>query len=43
MKKQLLTHRRIKEVTINSEFSWWKDDYTEFCLEFDKRLSLIHI
>lgn len=37
MKKQLLTHRRIKEVTINSEFSWWKDDYTEFCLEFDKR------
>ena len=37
MKKQLLTHRRIKEVTINSEFSWWKDDYTEFYLEFDKR------
>ncbi len=37
MKKQLLTHRRIKEVTINSEFSWWKDDYTEFYLELDKR------
>ena len=37
MKKQLLTHRRIKEVTISSEFSWWKDDYTEFYLEFDKR------
>ena len=37
MKKLLLTHRRIKEVTINSEFSWWKDDYTEFFLEFDKR------
>lgn len=37
MKKQLLTHRRIKEVTINSEFLWWKDDYTEFYLEFDKR------
>lgn len=37
MKKQLLAHRRIKEVTINSEFSWWKDDYTEFYLEFDKR------
>lgn len=37
MKKLLLTHRRIKEVTINSEFSWWKDDYTEFYLEFDKR------
>ena len=37
MKKQLLTHRRIKEVTINSEFSWWKDDYSEFFLDFDKR------
>jgi multidrug efflux pump subunit AcrB len=37
MKKQLLTHRRIKDVTVNSEFSWWKDDYTEFYLEFDKR------
>jgi multidrug efflux pump subunit AcrB len=37
MKKQLLTHRRIKDVTISSEFSWWKDDYTEFYLEFDKR------
>lgn len=37
MKIQLLAHRRIKEVTINSEFSWWKDDYTEFYLEFDKR------
>ena len=36
MKKLLLTHRRIKEVTVNSEFSWWKDDYTEFFLEFDK-------
>lgn len=36
MKKQLLSHRRIKEVTVNSEFSWWKDDYTEFYLEFDK-------
>jgi multidrug efflux pump subunit AcrB len=37
MKKQLLTHRRIKDVTVSSEFSWWKDDYTEFYLEFDKR------
>ena len=37
MKKQLLTHRRIKEVTINSEFSWWKDDYSEFFLDFNKR------
>lgn len=37
MKKKLLTHRRIKEVTINSEFSWWKDDYSEFFLSFDKQ------
>lgn len=37
MKKQFLSHRRIKEVTINSEFSWWKDDYTEFFLQFDKQ------
>lgn len=37
MKKQLLSHRRIKEVNINSEFSWWKDDYTEFSLEFNKQ------
>lgn len=36
MKKLLLTHRRIKEVTVNSEFSYWKDDYTEFFLQFDK-------
>lgn len=33
----LLTHRRIKEVNIDTEFSYWKDDYTEFYLEFDKR------
>ena len=36
LKSRLLEHRRIKEVTINSEFSWWKDDYSEFYLEFDK-------
>ena len=36
MKKKLLSHRRIKEVIINSEFSYWKDDYTEFFLQFDK-------
>ncbi|MDE6188621.1 MAG: efflux RND transporter permease subunit, partial [Duncaniella sp.] len=36
----LLTHRRIKEVSIASEFSNWKDDYTEFHLVFDRdRLS----
>lgn len=36
LKEKLLEHRRIKEVTINSEFSWWKDDYSEFYLELDK-------
>lgn len=29
-KKELLQHRRIKEVTINSEFLWHKDDYEEY-------------
>jgi multidrug efflux pump subunit AcrB len=29
-KARLLEHRRIKDVTINSEFSWFKDDYQEF-------------
>ena len=32
LKEKLLLHRRIKEVTVNSEFSWWKDDYSEFYL-----------
>lgn len=32
----LLTHRRIKEVTVGSEFSWYKDDYTEFYLDIDR-------
>lgn len=32
----LLTIKRIKEVTINSEFSYYKDDYTEFYLDIDK-------
>ena len=41
LKEKLLLHRRIKEVTVNSEFSWWKDDYSEFYLDLD--LSLIHI
>lgn len=36
MKEKLLTHRRIKEVTISSEFSWWKDDYQEFYFNLDK-------
>lgn len=36
LKAQLLTHRRIKEVFINSAFSWWKDDYREFYFKLDK-------
>lgn len=40
LRDTLLTHRRIKEVSIASEFSNWKDDYTEFHLVFDRdRLS----
>lgn len=37
LKEKLLQHRRIKEVSINSEFSWWKDDYSEFYLDLDKQ------
>ncbi len=36
MRDTLLTHRRIKEVTISSEFSYFKDDYTEFHLAIDR-------
>lgn len=38
MRDTLLTHRRIKEVTISSEFSYWKDDYSEFYLAIDRDL-----
>ena len=34
--RKLLTYRRIKEVLINSEFSWWKDDYQEFYFNLNK-------
>lgn len=37
LKKKLLSHRRIREVTIGSNFSWWKDDYQEFYFNLDKR------
>ena len=33
----LLKNRRIKEVTINSEYSWYKDDYREFFFDLDRR------
>lgn len=36
MKRLLLSHRRIKEVQVNAEFSYWKDDYDEYVLQFDK-------
>ena len=36
LKAKLLTHRRIKEVTVSSDFSWYKDDYSEFYLDLDK-------
>lgn len=37
LKEKLLSHRRIREVTIASDFSWWKDDYMEFYFNLDKR------
>lgn len=36
LKEQLLTYRRIKEVLIDSEFSWWKDDYKEYTFNLNK-------
>lgn len=37
LRDSLLTYRRIKEVDIRSDFSYWKDDYTEFYLRVNKR------
>jgi len=36
LRDKLLTYRRIKEVLINSEFSWYKDDYQEFSFKLNK-------
>lgn len=36
LKARLLTYRRIKEVMINSEYSWYKDDYQEFYFKLNK-------
>lgn len=36
LKNRLLTYRRIKEVIINSNFSWYKDDYREFSFDLNK-------
>lgn len=35
-RQRLLSHRRIKEVTVNSDFTWYKNDYTEFALSLDR-------
>ena len=35
LRDTLLTYRRIKEVVINSEFSYWKEDYMEFFFKPD--------
>ena len=37
LKSQLLSYRRIKEVIINSNYSWYKDDYQEFSFDLDKQ------
>lgn len=37
LKNRLLNYRRIKEVLINSNFSWYKDDYQEFSFELNKQ------
>lgn len=36
LKNRLLTYRRIKEVIINSNFSWYKDDYREFSFDLNR-------
>ncbi|MDR2968227.1 MAG: efflux RND transporter permease subunit, partial [Tannerellaceae bacterium] len=36
LREELLTYRRIKEVLINSEFSWYKDDYQEFSFKLNR-------
>lgn len=32
LREKLMEHKRIKEVYILSQLSWWKDDYSEFTL-----------
>ena len=47
MRDSLLQHRRVKEVTIDSKFSWYKNDYMEFTFDLDKerlaRLSILPV
>ncbi|MEG1615322.1 MAG: efflux RND transporter permease subunit [Bacteroidales bacterium] len=37
LRDTLLGYRRIKEVLINSQYSWWKDDYKEFVFDLDRK------
>jgi len=37
LRDSLLTYRRIKEVEIRSEVSFWKDDYSELYIDIDRR------
>lgn len=37
LKNRLLAYRRIKEVLINSNFSWYKNDYREFSFDLNKQ------
>lgn len=37
LRNRLLTYRRVNEVLINSDFSWYKDDYREFLFILDKQ------
>ncbi|MDR2287339.1 MAG: efflux RND transporter permease subunit [Prevotellaceae bacterium] len=44
MRDSLLRHRRIKNVTIDSKFNWYKNDYTEFVFDLNReKLSQIKI
>jgi multidrug efflux pump subunit AcrB len=44
MRDSLLLNRRIKEVEINSEFSYYKQDYSEFTFDLNKeKLAMEHI
>lgn len=37
LRSKLLEHRRIKDVIIRSEYSFWKNDYSEYYLRLDKQ------
>ncbi len=37
LKQRLLKYRRIKDVTVNSDFNWFKQDYKEFVFDLNKQ------